>query len=560
MKIFIFLAAAVLFVPWTLAQAPKAPQPAQQGRGPFKVAILPITIHSSENLEYLREGVYAMFSSRMEIEGRISLLERGAVKKVLSQFSGEIDSESAKKLGETLGADFVVFGSLTKLGDSASLDLKVLEVKGEKPPSSVYVQAKKLEEIIGQVDVVARKVDEKILGYSLAPAVAEKPPEAPRPAAQAAVVAPLVLAPPPPAAQPSQPSSPPPVFGPPPGVRSEKGFSAGDFSQSQAFPYRVKGMAMGDLDGDGKNEIVFIDEKNLYIYRWEATEFRLLKKITGKEGTDQFMAVDVADIDKDGKAEVFVTNFPANANQPGYRLHSFVVAFKEGDFRVVASGLDWFLRVVEWEGKGPVLLGQSKGIDQGFYGPIYEIGWDGQKYKDLRKAEIPRAIYSPYGFVPLRYGEQTYFAFIDSDFLLKVLDQKGKQVWRSRSHYGSDLAFLVKPLLTYGAYQGDEFNFVNVRLLARGDEIIVIRNLSSVGNFFKREQVFGGGEIQALVWSGSTFIERWKSKAIEGYVVDFQVQDFDTIPGKELIVAVNLPKESILSFGGSSTLLVSRVQ
>jgi curli biogenesis system outer membrane secretion channel CsgG len=144
LKIFIFLAAGVLFVPWTPAQAPKTPQPAQQARGPFKVALLPITIHSPESLDYLKEGVYAMFSSRMELEGRVSVMEKAAVKKALSQFSEEIDSESAKKLGETLGADFVVFGSLTKLGDSASLDLNVLEVKGEKPPSSVYVQARKL--------------------------------------------------------------------------------------------------------------------------------------------------------------------------------------------------------------------------------------------------------------------------------------------------------------------------------------------------------------------------------------------------------------------------------
>ena len=109
-------------------------------------------------------------------------------------------------------------------------------------------------------------------------------------------------------------------------------------------------------------------------------------------------------------------------------------------------------------------------------------------------------------------------------------------------------------------YQGDEFSFVNVRLLARGDEIIVIRNLTPVGNFFKREKVFSGGEIQVLVWSGSMFIERWKSKEIQGYVADFQVQDFDTIPGKELIVMVNLPKESILSPGGSSALVIGRVQ
>jgi hypothetical protein len=319
-------------------------------------------------------------------------------------------------------------------------------------------------------------------------------------------------------------------------------------------------MAMGDLDGDGKNEMVFIDEKNLYIYRWEGTEFRLLKKITGKEATDEFMAVDVADINKDGKAEVFVSNFPSNAYQPGYRLYSFVVAFQEGDFRVVASELDWFFRVVDWEGKGPVLLGQKKGVDSGFYGPIYEIGWDGKKYKDLRKADIPKDVFSPYGFAPFRYADQTYFVFIDSDFRLKVLDQKGKQVWKSTAYYGSDRVFQIKPLQSTGMYQGDEFSFVNVRLLARGDEIIVIHNLSPVGDLFKRQKVFSGGEIQALVWSGSMFMERWKSKLIEGYVADFQVQDFDTIPGKELIVMVNVPKESILSLKGSSTLMVSRVQ
>jgi TolB-like protein len=557
LKIFIFLLAGVLFVPGTLAQAPKTMQPAKQERGPFKVAILPITIHSPESLDYLREGVYAMFTSRLELEGRVSVMERASVKKALSQFSGEIDSEAARKLGETLGADFVVFGSLTKLGDTASLDLKVLEVKGEKPPSPIYVQARKLEEIIGQVDVLARKVDEKILGYSIGPVVAEKAPQTPR---QAAVVPPPVFTPPPASAQPSQPSSLPPVFGPPPGVRSEKGFAAGDFSQSQAFPYRVRGMAMGDLDGDGRNEVIFIDERNLYIYRWEANDFLLLKKITGKNATDQFMAVDVADINKDGKAEVFVSNYPSNAYQPESRLLSFVVAFKDGDFRVVAADLDWFFRVVDWEGRGPVLLGQQKGVDRGFYGPIYEMGWDGQKYKDIRKADIPGAVYSPYGFAPIRHGDQTYFAYIDSDFRLKVLDRKGKQVWRSTTYYGSDIAFQVKILLGTGPYQGDEFSFVNVRLLARGDETILIRNHSPVGNFFKREKVFSGGEIQALVWSGSTFIERWTSKTIEGYVADFQVQDFDTVPGKELIVAVNLPKESILSRGGSSALMVSRVQ
>ena len=557
LKLFIIILSVALSAHWAPAQTPWSIQPAPKAGGPLKVALLPVVIHSQESLDYLREGVYAMFSSRVELEGRITVMEKAAVRKAVSQVPGEIDSEAARKIGETLGADFVVFGSLTKLGDSASLDLKVLDVKGEKPVSSVYVQARKLEEIIAQVDVLARRVDEKILGYSLGPAVAEKPPE---PARQAAAVPPPVFMPPPPAAQPSQPSQLPPVFGPPPGVQSVQGFAAGDFSQSQAFPYRFRGMAMGDLDGDGKNETVFIDDKNLYIYRWEATAFRLLKRIAGKNPNDEFLAVDVGDINKDGKAEVFVTNFPVNAYRPGDRLYSFAVAFQEGDFRVVASDLDWFFRVVDWEGKGQVLLGQRKGVDASFEGPIYEIGWDGKRYKEVRKADIPEGVFSPYGLAPFRYGDQAYFAYIDADFRLKVVDRKGKQVWRSTSYYGSDVAFQTKVLLTVGMYQGDEFSFVNVRLLARGDEIIVIRNLSPIGNFFKREKVFGGGEIQALAWTGSMFVERWKSKEIQGYVLDFQIQDFDALPGKELIVAVNLPKESFLSRGGSSALMVGRAQ
>jgi hypothetical protein len=524
------------------------------------VALLPVTIHSSENLDYLREGAYAMFSSRVELEGRITVMERAAVKKALSQFPGELDSETAQKIGEALGADFVVFGSLTKLGDSSSLDVKVIDVKGEKPASSLYVQARKPEEIIAQLDVLARRVDEKILGYSLGPAVAERAAEPPRQAA--AALAPVFAPPPSPAApavQPSTSASLPPVFGSPIGPRTEKGFSAADFSQSKTFPFVMRGIAMGDFDGDGKNEIALIDEKNLYIYRWENNEFRQLKKFTGK-ANDEYMSVDAADVNKDGKAEIFVSNFPADAYQPGSRLFSFVVAFKDGDFRIVASDLDWFLSAVEWEGKGRVLLGQKKGINKSFVGPIYEIGWDGQKYKDVRKADIPRNVFSVYGFTPFRHEDQTYFAFIDSDFRLKVLDSKGKQIFRSSGYYGSDKAFLMKRMESIGPYQGDEFSFVNVRLMARGDEIIVIQNLSPIGNFFKRQKVFSGGEVEAMVWAGATFVETWKSKKVDGYLVDFQIQDFDTVPGKELIVAVNLPSETFLSTGAGSALMVSRVQ
>ncbi|KPK93953.1 MAG: hypothetical protein AMJ94_02320 [Deltaproteobacteria bacterium SM23_61] len=546
MKILIFFIAGALLIPGIPAQATMAPQADTRANGPFKVAILPVTIHSPEDLDYMRAGLMDMLTSRIELEGRISVLEKGAVKKAIPPDVGEIDSERARKLGETLGADYVVYGSLTKLGDSASLDLKVVKVKGEKPGSSVYIQARKMEEVIVQVDVLARKIDEKILGYPLSPppaekaAVAGKPAEAPKPRA--------AIPPPPPGLQPLAPA------------RPDRAVSAYGFWKSSPFSFKIVGMSMADLDGDGRNEVVLIDERNLWIYRWE-NEFKLLKKLTGGR-MHQYLAVDTGDIDKDGKAEIFVTSLEGDATETNPRkLSSFVVAFREGDYRVTFRNIPWYLRVVGWGEKGTVLLGQSRGYDIPYQAPIYEMGWNGKGYKEVRKIEVSK-VFSLYGFTPFFHGGKTFYAFIDSDFRLKVLDAKGKMIWRSQKNYGSDISFQAKPLPTgyAGYYEGDDLAFVNVRVIARGDELLILRNTSPLGQLFKKQSYYTGGEVESLVWNGAMFMETWRSVEIAGYLVDFQDQDLDGAPGKELVVAVNLPGESIFSGGSNSALMIGRMQ
>jgi len=529
LKSLIFIIGMMAFLPVAFAQS------TGERQTPFKVAILPLTIHSQENLAYLQEGLLDMLSSRVELSGRVEVLEKGMVKKATAEVSGEMNTEVARKLGQSLKVDFVVFGSLTKLGESASLDLKIVEVQGEKPGTSVFVQAAKMEEIVARADDLARRVDEKILGYPLSPPVVEKPAEGSK--EMAAI----------PAA--------PPGFRPVKPAKPEKGAMGGELWQSQSFPFVVKGMAIGDLDGDGRNEVALIEERNLHIYRWEKIEFKLLKKIDGGK-LDKYLAVDVGDIDKDGKAEIFVTNFQ------GDRLSSFVVAYKEGDYRVVSKGLDWYLRVVDWGEKGAVLLGQKMGYQQGFELPVFELGWDGKEYKKISKAELPK-IFSIYGFAPFIHEGKTEYLFIDSDFRLKLLDGKGKLIWKSRDDYGSDNSFRVKPLVTGPGQRmedADEFAFVNVRLIPLGNEIIIIRNISPIGQLLKRTKYFSGGEIQVLTWTGATFVTSWKSQEIPGYVADIQLKDIDGQGGKEIVVAVSLPKESIFSGEKNSALMVTRIQ
>lgn len=545
---------------WGWAQSSKDSQAPLKGKTPFKVAILPVTIHSAENLGYMQEGLVDMLTSRVELQGRVEVLEKSAVKKVLAQNPGEIDTEQARKIGQQLEADFVVYGSLTKLGDSASLDLKVVEVKDEKSGSSLFVQSKKMEEVVGRVDDLARKVDEKILGYPLTPpveqaAVAPKPAEAPR--SMAMIPAPPAGAPAPPAASPT----PPPAFRPMTPARTEKGAMASGIWQSNPFPFKVKGMAIADFDGDGRNEVALIDDHNLWIYRWE-NEFKLLKKLSGNRAAE-YLAVDAGDINKEGKARIFVTNIEGDRTAYTQRkLSSFVVAYKDGDYRVVASDLDWFLSVVSWGEKEAILLGQKKGYRSGFEGPIYVMGWNGKGYKDLRKIQ-PSKVFSLYGFTSFVHEGQIFYAFIDSDLRLKVLDARGSMIWRSSTNYGSDNTFRVQPMPSSaaGPDTGDEMAFVNVRVIARGNEVLILRNISgSLGGILKRTQSFIGGEVQVLGWNGAMLVETWKSPEIPGYLADFQVQNLDGAPGTQLVVAVILPGGSIFSGAGNSALLVSRMQ
>jgi hypothetical protein len=335
------------------------------------------------------------------------------------------------------------------------------------------------------------------------------------------------------------------------------------------FPFVATGMAIGDVDGDGRNEIVFVEERNLWIYRYEDS-FKLLKKIEGAR-INQNLAVDVGDIDKDGKAEIVVTCFQGDLYGKDWRMASFVVAYKDGDFKVVASDLDWFLRVVNLGDRGPVLLGQRRGYmgrtdgySKAFDEGIYEMGWEGKNFKDLRRASLPK-IYSIYGFAPFSYEGKTNYAFIDSDFRIKVMDQAGSVRWRGTAPFGSMISFRVRGApgvyAQTGSEEGEEFAFINPRMISRGNEILIVQNIpSSIGSILKRGASYTGGAVQSLVWNGAMFMESSRSPSVPGYLADMQIQPIDSRLGTQLAVCVNLPKEGVFSGGTQSALMIMPMQ
>ena len=144
------------------------------GKAPLKVAVFPFQVYSKEKLDYLREGISDMLLTRMEQDKEIQTIDKPLLKEMLSQRKGEVDERAARELGAELGADFAVVGSLTKIGSSASLDAVIVDTLGEKDNQHVFVQCDAMEAVNAKINLLARRLDLKILEKELLATLAIK--------------------------------------------------------------------------------------------------------------------------------------------------------------------------------------------------------------------------------------------------------------------------------------------------------------------------------------------------------------------------------------------------
>ena len=165
MLLFLFLASVLTLPSPSIAQ----------GESPdrvYKVGILPFVIHSQENLDYLREGINDILTSRISVQGRIVVIERTLVEQALYELKPtRLDEPTAAKIGKKIGADFIVLGSITKVHDYISLDARLVSMSEEKPAVTAYTQQKGIDNVMVKINEFARDIGLKILdaGTTTAP-------------------------------------------------------------------------------------------------------------------------------------------------------------------------------------------------------------------------------------------------------------------------------------------------------------------------------------------------------------------------------------------------------
>lgn len=124
---------------------------------PPKVAVFPFDIFSTEPLGSMRQGLQDMLHARLAKNGW-QVIDSEKVREALARINKPIDLTLARKVAGELGADFAVYGSMTKIGDRVSLDAKLLDVLGIRRLQSFFVEGVGLDSLPKLTDELAQTI------------------------------------------------------------------------------------------------------------------------------------------------------------------------------------------------------------------------------------------------------------------------------------------------------------------------------------------------------------------------------------------------------------------
>ncbi|MEE2673328.1 MAG: hypothetical protein VX466_06010 [Myxococcota bacterium] len=129
-----------------------------------RILLLPIVVHSAESPYYVQHGLADMLTARLE---RIPDLE---VLRIDDAAAATTNLEKALERARKLDAEFVLFGSFTRFGTGASLDVHcaVATYGGEgEPLREVFLHSGSLGDVIPDLDDLVGKVARFVVqGYS----------------------------------------------------------------------------------------------------------------------------------------------------------------------------------------------------------------------------------------------------------------------------------------------------------------------------------------------------------------------------------------------------------
>ncbi len=526
----------VSFIICILAMFPLVFAAPGQCEMPKKVAVCPFEMNAVEDLSFLQKGLFSMLSSRLADPGKVEILNRETIDKALekaqgsSSTQGPLNELKAGLIGKEIGVDYILFGSLTMFGNSVSLDTTMVDVSGAKPVLTFSRQADQPGAVITELDKIATEINFKTF---------DRKPETFIPQTQHVQ-------------QPQQ-------------YQPQSGSYASPLTNYRvllAANGEIIGMSSGDVDGDKKKEVVIAFKQAIEILKDNQNgQLVSVKRIEDGPHMD-IVGVDVADINNNGKAEIFITRVH---RESGY-LKSYVLENEGDEYKNISGNLPWYMRVVKTGGMRPELYGQKSGKLGPYRGrDVFEIMWENNVYVSAQKLRVPE------GFTVMSMTKAADAGniadgslFTDQIGRLTIVNENGTVEWSGEEGYGgSKLFYEFKETDTIiqdiSEGKGTYFQPRSLVFDFKSDgkkEVFTIKNKDAAGNLFGGYRHFKSGSIEILTWSQMGLLSEHAPKKIPGQVTDLAIGDFNHSGKKELLVSF-IKKRNNFSSKNSKSMIVA---
>ncbi len=321
------------------------------------------------------------------------------------------------------------------------------------------------------------------------------------------------------------------------GPRSGVGPSLIDIQQdsgpwvSQKIYAPLQSLDIGDLDGDKRNETVFLGRTTLNIGRFDQGSLKTLTKIS--DSGIRYLSAEVEDIDSDGVAELIVCYWTPKG------LESAIIRYTDRIFRVTAKFANIILRTIKDpdDNKKRILVGQRTDVENIFSGEMVRFEMVGGAPNPVGTLALPPGTLLT-SYISGRFGDKPTFLRIimNQDQRLMVFDRDNRLLASVTDKiYGVDRSVRFR-------YKGGSRTIIFPGTMIVSDTDGDGKNELLVG-----KQTSAGSVVQGLTWDGKQLLEKWKTVGSPGLISDLRIRDFKNQGIKSLVLILVEPR-SLFSF------------
>jgi len=321
------------------------------------------------------------------------------------------------------------------------------------------------------------------------------------------------------------------------------------YVSKQEFDYRIVDLDVGDINGDGREELIVIAPNRVIVYDYRNKKLKQVARFRAENKNHKFLGVDVGDINRNGRDEIFVTGRFDNS------LSSFVLETSPGKKRLkkIWDDVNLYFRIIHPFGTRPTLLAQAPGSSGPFHGPINRMIYRKGRYATRSKLKLPDV----YGTKFILYGltsadingdRKRETLMLDKNYKLRVYSASGRVLVHSKKYYGRDPRSFDLGVREEGGgvvQEGDTVPYRGrLRLVRQGQNryLLLPSNTSMGGSYIPGLMADTQGSITFLQLTPEGFEESSETKKQKGYIAAYGLVKQQGSDPKTLHMATVDPK------------------